>query len=106
VVAGKEGGGVSGKYEKDLRDHLGTYIRRERGNFGLALHVMPITATDLPLINIDLPAGTTTAMTMMKTRKSAGDVDVRNGSAERIKIAMGRDTTICKRNRRADTTRR
>ena len=56
------------------------------------------TAADLPLNDIDRPAGSTTAMTM-KIRKSVGDVDARGGNAKRIRIVRGRNTTIPERNR-------
>ena len=55
-------------------------------------------AKDLPLIGIDRLVGSTTAMTMT-IRKSAGDVDARGGSAKRIGIVSGRNTTNRERNR-------
>jgi len=64
---------------------------------------MTNTVKDLPLTDIDRPAGSTTAM-KMRIRKSAGDADVRGGIAKRIGIARGRNTTIRERNRRALTT--
>jgi len=59
------------------------------------------TATDLPPIDTDRPARSTTATTMMKIRKNVGDVDARGGNAKRI----GKNTTICRRDRRVPMTR-
>ena len=63
------------------------------------------TVKDLPLTDIDRPAGSTTAMTT-KIRKSARDADVRDGNATRIRIARGGNTTIRERNHRSPTTRK
>lgn len=62
---------------------------------------MTTTATDLPPIDIDHPARSTTATTTMKIRKNVGDADARGGNAKRI----GKSTMIYRRNRRVSMTR-
>jgi len=66
---------------------------------------MTITARDLPPIGTDPPARGPTVMTMMKTLKSVGDVDVRGGIVTGIGIVIGENPTICQINRRVPMTR-
>ena len=64
-----------------------------------------ITAMDLPLIDIDRPARSITAMKMMRILKNVGDADAIGENAKRIGIAIGKNTTTHQRNRRVPTTR-